>query len=372
MWFLRRLGGVSELTSSSSWNVEGRLLFMNRKPTMKELVAATQLSRATIDRVLNNRPGVNPKTVEAVQRAYSSLLVQAAGGVHTGLVKQNSSFSVVVQAGEEYNESVKFAGEKLQDEMDSRGITLKISSCSDVDDDEVVSLMYQHAKHADGIAVVAKNTPVINAAVQKLRQEGKHIVALVSDLDPDVRDAYVGINNRAAGQAAGFILGRHLQHCNNANVAVIVGTLSYSCHDDREIGFRAQIRKTFPSVVVSEVVSGNDNTQQTYDAAIQLLRHDPNIRAVYNVAGGNAGLAAALDEYKSAIRPILITHEVNQVTEKLILEEKIDYILSQDMVQLLRTTIDKLSALQRDKSISAHTFLPIEIITRFTLQSNFL
>ncbi|WP_313684783.1 substrate-binding domain-containing protein [Pantoea sp.] len=340
---------------------------MNRKPTMKELVAATQLSRATIDRVLNHRPGVNPKTVEVVQRAYSSLLVQAAGGVQLASVTQQASFSVVVQASEEYNESVIATAQKIKNQLDARNVSLDITSCSDVQDDDVVRLLYQQAEHADGIAVVAKNTPIINAAVQKLRQQGKHIVALVSDLDPDARDAYVGINNRAAGQAAGFILGRHLQHDTHASVAVIVGTLSYSCHDDREIGFRAQIRKTLPSVSVAEVISGNDNTQQTYDAAVQLLRNDPTLRAVYNVAGGNAGLAAALDECRSAIRPIVITHEINKVTEKLILAEKIDYILSQDIAKLLLETVDKLAAMKNNQAFASHTFLPIEILTRFTL-----
>ncbi|MEW5289824.1 LacI family DNA-binding transcriptional regulator [Erwinia papayae] len=340
---------------------------MNRKPTMKELVAATQLSRATIDRVLNHRPGVNPKTVEAVQRAYSSLLVEVAGEVQTRTSEQKSSFSVVVQAGEEYNESLKAAAADIKNQLDQRGITLNISSCSDVQDEDVVRLLEQQATMSDGIAVVAKNTPAINATVQKLRLAGKHIVALVSDLDPDARDAYVGINNRAAGQAAGFILGRHLQYCADASVAVIVGTLSYSCHDDREIGFRAQIRQSFPSVNVSEVISGNDNTQQTYDAAMQLLRSNPGLKAVYNVAGGNRGLAAALDEFSTDLRPVLVTHEVNTVTRKLILAGKIDYIISQDISLLLEKTVQKLVDLKMNQSGSSSVFMPIDIFTRFTL-----
>ncbi|MBK0127592.1 LacI family DNA-binding transcriptional regulator [Pantoea sp. S61] len=340
---------------------------MNRKPTMKELVDATQLSRATIDRVLNNRPGVNPKTIEAVQHAYSALLVEAAGSVHVPKIQTSSVFSVVVQAGDEYNASLKAAAERIQEGLGSKGITLHVCCCSDVDDGEVIRLLNTQAERADGIAIVAKNTPAINAAVHKLKLNGKHIIALVSDIEPDVRDAYVGINNRAAGQAAGFILGRHLQYCTDASVAVIVGTLSYSCHDDREIGFRAQIRKTFPTVSVSEVISGNDNTQQTYDAAIQLLNNVRNIRAIYNVAGGNAGLAAALDEFKTEIRPILVTHEVNEVTEKLIINEKIDYIISQDMSQLLIKTVEKLQNIKEGNEYGTHTFLPIEVITRFTL-----
>ena len=340
---------------------------MNLKPTMKELVDATQLSRATIDRVLNNRPGVNPKTIETVQHAYSALLVEAAGLVHAPKMQTSSVFSVVVQAGEEYNASLKLAAEKIQASLETKGITLHVCCSSDMNDDEVIRLLNTQAEHADGIAIVAKNTPAINSAVHKLKLKGKHIIALVSDIEPDVRDAYVGINNRAAGQAAGFIIGKHLQYCTDPSVAVIVGTLSYSCHDDREIGFRAQIRKTFPAVSVSEVISGNDNTQQTYDAAIQLLNNVKNIRAIYNVAGGNAGLVAALDEFKSEVRPILITHEVNEVTEELIINEKIDYIISQNMSQLLIKTAEKLQNIKEGNDFGIHTFLPIEIITRFTL-----
>ena len=340
---------------------------MNHKPTISELVAATQLSRATIDRVLNNRPGVNPKTIDVVKQAYSALLVKAAGEVQREPAKQMATFSVVVQAGEEYNDSLMLACEHIKDQLKSRAVSLEIISCVNTNDDEVISMLEQQAEYADGIAVVAKNTPAINAAVQALKNQGKHIVALVSDLEPDARDAYVGINNRAAGQAAGFIVGRHLQHCPGANVAVIVGTLSYRCHDDREIGFRAQIRKTFPTVSVSEVVSGNDDTQQTYNAAMQILNNHPDLRAIYNVAGGNAGLAAALDEFKSPVRPVIITHEVNCVTEKLIMDEKIDYILSQNMPRLLLETVDKLSELQKGSALVSHTFLPIEIMTRFTL-----
>lgn len=340
---------------------------MNRKPTMKELVAATQFSRATIDRVLNNRPGVNPRTVEAVQQAYASLLVEAAGDVTQTPVTRPARFALVVQGGAEYNESVIRAGQSIKNQLAARGVGMDIADCPADDDEEVVRLIVRQAANADAIAVVAKNTPRVNAAVLKLRQEGKRIIALVSDLDPAARDAYVGINNRAAGQAAGFILGRHLQHCPQANVAVIVGTLSYSCHDDREIGFRAQIRKTLPSVNVLEVVSGNDDTRQTREAAMQVLNSHPAIHAVYNVAGGNAGLAAALDTYQGAVKPVVITHEVNRVTTQLIQEEKLDYILSQNLSQLLLATVDKLIALHNNEAVSPHTFLPIEIVTRFTL-----
>ena len=42
---------------------------MKSKPTLKQLMEITQLSRATIDRALNDRPGVHPRTRHAVEAA---------------------------------------------------------------------------------------------------------------------------------------------------------------------------------------------------------------------------------------------------------------------------------------------------------------
>jgi ABC-type sugar transport system substrate-binding protein len=65
---------------------------------------------------------------------------------------------------------------------------------------------------SDGLAVVSKNIEPVKGVLTELRAAGKPVVALVSDLDPNARSAYVGIDNRASGQLAGFIFGRCLEH----------------------------------------------------------------------------------------------------------------------------------------------------------------
>jgi LacI family transcriptional regulator len=61
---------------------------------------------------------------------------------------------------------------------------------------------------------------------------------LVSDLDPDARDAFVGIDNRMSGQTAALLIGR-LIGGRPRKVGLIVGDYAFRCHEDREIGFRA-------------------------------------------------------------------------------------------------------------------------------------
>ena len=91
---------------------------------------------------------------------------------------------------------------------------------------------------------------------------------------------------------------------------MIVGDYAFRCHEDREIGFRAYLRTAFPEVVLADVARGEDSPEQTRRATLDLFAVHPEIAAVYNVAGGNLGLASALEELGHANDVIVVTHEI--------------------------------------------------------------
>jgi len=201
-----------------------------------------------------------------------------------------------------------------------------------------------------------------------LQGEGKPVVALVSDLDPTIRKAYVGIDNRAAGQLAAFILGRCLERAAEAKVAVVVGYFSYLCQEDREIGFRSLLRQRFPKIEIVEVIKGDDSREATYEAALRLFKQRRDIAGVYNVAGGNHGLARAIQEAQLEQRPLYITHEVNDVTEPLLRTGIIDFLISQNVEGLVRTSKQVLTDLTLGTgSVRELNYLPVQVVSEFTL-----
>jgi LacI family transcriptional regulator len=339
---------------------------IQRRVRIGEIAAATGLSRATVDRVLNKRAGVHPRTHAHVLR----VLAQLEGNGQPSLgrpadFEKRDAVGIVVQAGETFTRSVLDMAQKLKD-SDSNGANLK--AVASKSDEETIELIRTLGRDLDGLAVVSKNIEPVKSALKEVRGAGKNVVALVSDLDATVRDAYVGIDNRAAGQLAAFILGRCLERTGEAKVAVVVGYFSYLCQEDREIGFRSLLRQRFPQTEIVEVVKGDDSREATYEAALRLLRNRPDIAGIYNVAGGNFGLAKAIDEADLARRPLYIAHEVNDVTEPLLRKGVIDFLISQNIESLVRASRQVLTDLARGNgSVRELNHLPVQVVTEFTL-----
>ena len=111
----------------------------------------------------------------------------------------------------------------------------------------------------------------MRSRLSKLRRAGKTVIAMVTDLASDSRDAFVGIDNRAAGQAAAFIVGRSLGD-RPTSVGVVLGDYAFRCHQDREIGFRSTLRDRFPKVVLAAEAHGEDNPDRTYEETLGMLQ----------------------------------------------------------------------------------------------------
>ncbi|CAG9242251.1 substrate-binding domain-containing protein [Paraburkholderia caribensis] len=340
---------------------------MKSKPTLKQLMEITQLSRATIDRALNDRPGVHPRTRHAVEAALKQLGTGSSAKSAVRAKQAAYDFRLLAQAGDAFTDELIRTAIALEAEFDANGVRLEVERCVGESDEEVAARIRKATAEVDGIGIICTNTATTSSALRECMAAGKPVVTLITDVDADARHTYVGVNNRAAGQSAAFLLGRHLQAHASPDVAVIVATFSYTCHEDREIGFRSLLRQRFPHVNLVEVIKGADSGAATYEATTRFLKAHGKLDGIYNVAGGNEGLAAALGEHNLTGRTLYVTHEVNRITEPLLRSDAIDYLLTQDMRLMLRTAVDHLKAAREGAAVPSQAIIPIETYSRYSL-----
>ena len=90
----------------------------------------------------------------------------------------------------------------------------------------VVEAIKGRSDGLDGLATVGENIPPITDELKRLRHARKRVMALVSDLELSARSAYLGIDNRAAGNVAAYLMNAIWNVVRVPRWAVVVGTFS--------------------------------------------------------------------------------------------------------------------------------------------------
>lgn len=325
-----------------------------KRVSIADIMRETGLSRATVDRVLNGRGKVHQRTRDAVERAMKLLETTQDTGAAGG-----AAADIVLRLGRGMTAQVKAAWDRLQ----PRGTFHDLYQAPEADVIAIVTRLC--AEPGRPLIVAAKNTEGLNVILEEARSRGKRVISVISDLAVTARDAFVGMDNRAAGQTAAFLIGRMLGE-RPTSVGVVLGDLAFRCHEDREIGFRTTLRAHFPKISLSGEALGEDSAELTRAAVMRLLNEQPALGAIYNVGGGNLGLTEAIAEAGKSSDILVVAHEVNGVTVPLLRTGNLDYAIAANPALLIERALELAHeeplALARDEVL-----LDFGIYTRFNI-----
>src|SRR5205807_3478496 len=122
---------------------------------------------------------------------------------------------------------------------------------------------------------------------------------LVTDLPRSPRTAYIGIDNRAAGATAAYLITQWLGRRPGA-VLVTLSRSFFRGEEEREMGFRSALRSMQPSRRVVDVTETDGLDATIRGVVLAALAAEAAVPAVYSIGGGNT---AILDAFADAGRP---------------------------------------------------------------------
>lgn len=296
--------------------------------TVRDLAREAGVSLATVDRVLNRRPGVRAATVEKVEAAIArtgyrrnigaSLLARGQGLRLRFLLPGGSNRFMAALADE-------IAA--LREADGGAGLEAGITRVPPMSADALAAAVDALEPDAvDCAAIVAVDAPQVHEAVARCRARGIRVVTMVSDLPGAERDTFVGIDNRMAGRMAGRILGLALPR--GSAVGVIAGSLGLRDHRARVEGIREVLTSDFPEIRIAGPVEGRDDGTETAGVLQGLLASEPDIAGIYNAGAGSSGLVAALAESGRELR--VVAHELTSVTREALEAGHIHYVIDQN------------------------------------------
>lgn len=328
--------------------------------TITDIARLAKVSTATVDRVLNDRPGVREATRRLVLETAASL-----GYAHAAAHIAGFDFLLPTRP-RAFMEQMAFllrrAATDAPPPSQAGARAVRIHQIDYDQPERVAQLLGRIRSETSGIGIVTLDHLLIREALKAVIEHDVPVVTLLSDISSLPHQGFVGIDNRQAGRLAGHLVGRLAQE--PGDVALLTGSPGYRGHEEREMGFRHILRTEFSHLRVLPTLETSEDAETGRALVAGLLDAHRELAAIYNIGAGSEGVALALERCAGERRPIFIAHELSGATRQFLLSGVIDAIVDENLPALAKRAIDRLASASRHRMLGICAAQDAQIITR--------
>ena len=340
----------------------------NRPARMRDIALAAGVSPATVDRVLNRRPNVRAMTVQRVLRVAAELDYLPDDALPAPAKAKTLRLVFVLPAGtNRVHRMLADAVEYSEDRLAQFNVRCRCEFVKGFSPQVLAATLLRLADSVDGIAFMAIEHPLVREAVNSLAERHVPTITIISDLSASRRCAYIGLDNRAAGRTAGYLLGRFVGP-RSGKLALVAGSRSYRAHEEREAGFLHAIHEMFPALEIVGLREGFDDPEKNYRQTRQLLDQYADLVGIYNVGGASDGVARALKATDRAGKVVFIGHGLTPDTRAALIDGTMDAVITQGMQSAMLSCVRIFTNLRdrRDPMADVEP-VPITVVLRENL-----
>lgn len=300
--------------------------------TINKIAQLANVSRGTVDRVLNNRGSVKPETAEKVLSIANSMNYKPNfAGKALAIKKMHLKFGFILNNATKnpFFTDVEKGIELRMDEFANFGVEIiRRYTAIDSPEQQVQAIEELLTLGVNGLAITPINHPMVCKKLRELSQMQIPVVAVNTDISNSGRIAYVGSDYYLAGATAAGLM--NIICSGAANVGVVVGSLSILCHSERISGFKSRCMQNYPNLQVIDIVINRDDDIESYRVTTELLKTHPEINALYLVSAGVVGACRAVTDLTPKRDIRIISHDVSPSTCSLLKDGIIQATITQD------------------------------------------
>lgn len=289
--------------------------------TIKDIAKLAGVSRGTVDRVVNNRPGVNPETEAAVRALMEELGYHPnAAGKMLAARKRKLRLAFLTVHGPDaiFFEDVLHAAREKAGELRDLGVTVDFYLVRQYDRPYLERLLREvEASEPDGIAALPLRTKPFVEFMERMNQ--KNIPAVFYNIDEDFasRLCYVGCDYVQSGRVAAGLCALCVGKHGKVGVATYDGADAVS-FTTRMRGFSQEILGQYPGMALADhgkpaIFHGSDFTQ-----VFSLLDRHPDLKALYIVNLGDFSVCRAVREHAGWRDLAVVTNDLVPVQAEML------------------------------------------------------
>ncbi|EAQ02348.1 transcriptional regulatory protein [Pseudooceanicola batsensis HTCC2597] len=333
------------------------------------MAKAAGVSLATVDRVLNGRPGVRAETVEAVNAAIRRIGYErniSAANLARG--RRYRLEFMLPSSGDQFLDTLVDRIEETRVAFAGEHTEVRHRRVLGNDPHQIAALLSGIGpQDADGIAIMAPETPQVRDATMRLIERGVKVVQFVSGQPGARRLDFVGVDNNAAGATAGRLMGKFCAH-RPGRILVIADTMNARDNLERRQGFDAVLTRDYPGLQALPSLETHGDPGRTDRIVRAFFSNYSDIVGVYVLSSETRIALQAIDRAGHLAGRQAIAHERTSFNEQMLRAGTLDAIIAQNPGHLVRSAIRVLrSRCDGREPLASQEEIRIEILIRENL-----
>jgi len=336
------------------------------RPTTKDLAKVAGVSLATVDRVLNARPGVRQATVERVNKAIEEInYVRDFSAANLARSKEYEMVFLLPDHDDEFIGLIRQAITEVNQSLAHERINVTVVRAPANDPHRIAEEIDNlSALGVDGVAIMAPETPQVRDAISRLNARGIAVVAFVSNQPNAESTSFVGINNEAAGRTVGQLMARFTAE-ERGMVLVLTETIQSRDSQERRLGFDTIMAKYASRLKVCPSLEDYGDPIRTAQIFKAALQSDPPVVGIYLMNHDIHEAMQAIETFGSPQNVVVIAHELTPQTRARLVDGSLDAVITQDVGHLVHSSIRILKAkITKISTVASQERVRIEITLR--------
>ena len=281
--------------------------------TIKKIAEIAGVSRGTVDRVLNNRPGVNAETYHKVKEIADKLGYEPnmAGQMLAARKKKiRLGFIVCDTPVDLFFADVYRAARRKAEELKTFGVTVHFYLIKELSDQFIAPLLQEaEDDELDGVALVPLNMDSIRQFVQKMNKRNIPMVFFNLDMEDARRLSYVGCDYHDSGKVAAGLVALVTREKGKIALATSFDEQSPSFLQ-RLYGVIEELDEGYPQI---EIVNRDSNIvfqKGEYSNVLEVVKKNVDLDALYIINPGDYSICEEVEKLDKERRIKMITNDV--------------------------------------------------------------